>query len=137
VRNIGKGADWSVIVLAITGIFLAIPEAHKKVRESYEEWQLIFKELKSFYSRIIPKKIALYPDQYLFLIALNQVVTKTNLECLLFLGFSTLPEETPELDIYPALLFSFQNQNSLYQVAISRHGEVLWENQIQMIAKNA
>jgi hypothetical protein len=56
VRNIGKGADWSVIVLTITGIFFAIPEAHKKVRESFEEWQHIFKELKSLYTWLIPKK---------------------------------------------------------------------------------
>lgn len=71
VRNIGKGADWSVIVLTITGVFFAIPEAHKKVRESIEAWQLIFKQFKSLYQNVIPKKLALYPDQYLFLIALK------------------------------------------------------------------
>lgn len=135
VRNIGKGADWSVIVLTITGIFFAIPETHKKVRESIEEWQLIFKELKSLYLKVIPKKFALYPDQYLFLIALNSVISKTNLEALVFVGFSTLPEENPDLDIYPPLLFSFQNQNTLYQYAVARHGELLWENQIQIAGK--
>lgn len=136
VRNIGKGADWSVIVLTITGIFFAIPEAHKKIRESIEEWQLIFSELKCLYQKLIPKKIALYPNQYLFLIALNFIVSKTNLETLVFLGFSTLPEENPDLDIYPTLLFSFQNKNILYQVAVARHGEVLWENQIQVVGKS-
>lgn len=132
-RNIGKGTDWSVIVLTITGIFLAIPEAHKKVRESYEEWQHIFKELKSFYSWLIPKKVALYPNQYLFLIALNQVVSQTNSNELVFLGFTSLPEENPDLDKYPTLLFSFENQTILYQVAIARNGDILWENKIQMI----
>lgn len=137
VRNIGKGADWSVIILTITGIFFAIPEAHKKVRESFEEWQRIFKELKSFFSWLIPKKIALYPNQYLFLIALNLVAAQTNPEELIFLGFTSLPEENPDLDKYPTLLFSFENQTDLYQVAIARNGYVLWENKIQMIGKNA
>jgi hypothetical protein len=137
VRNIGKGADWLVIVLTITGIFFAIPEAHKKVRESFEEWQHIFKELKSLYSWLIPKKIVLYPNQYLFLIALNLVATKTNPKELIFLGFTSLPEENPDLDKYPTLLFSFENQTDLYQVAIARNGDVLWENKIQMIGKNA
>lgn len=52
---------------------------------------------------------------------------------MVFLGFSKLPEENPDLDIYPTLLFSFQNQNTLYQIAVARHGEVLWENQIQIV----
>jgi hypothetical protein len=71
----------------------------------------------------------------LFLIALNSVVSKTNLEALVFIGYSTLPEENPDLDIYPTLLFSFQNQNTLYQFSVARHGELLWENQIQIAGK--
>ena len=130
VRNIGKGADWSVIVLAIIGVYFAIPEAHKKIRESFEEWQHIFKELKSLYSLLIPKKTALYPNQYLFLIALNLVATKTNPEALESLGLCALPEENSDLDKYPPLLFSFKNENTLYQVATARKGVVLWENEI-------
>ena len=137
VRNIGKGADWSVIVLTITGIFFAIPEAHKKVRESFEEWQHIFKELKSLYTWLIPKKIALYPNQYLFLIALNAISTQTKPRDLIFLGFTSLPEQSPDLDEYPALLFSFANKTEILQIAIARNGEIFWENKIQLVDKNA
>ncbi len=133
IRNIGKGADWSVIVLTITSIFFIIPEAQKKIRESVEEWQSIFKELKSIYSWIVKKKTALYPNQYLFLIALNSVVAKTNNNEFVFLGFKSLPEENPDLDKYPSLLFSFVNQQQIYQVAISRTGVILWENQLQVL----
>lgn len=135
VRNIGKGAEWSVIVLTITGIFFAIPEAHKKVRESFEEWQHIFKELKSLYTCLIHNKVALYPNQYLFLITLNLIAIKTNPKELIFLGFISLPEVNPDLDKYPPLLFSFENRTNLYQLAIARNGDILWENKIQMAGK--
>jgi hypothetical protein len=50
-RNIGKGADWSVVAIVVGGgLFFAIPEAHKKIRETLEEWRRIFKELTSFFS---------------------------------------------------------------------------------------
>lgn len=43
--NFGVGADWPTIalnVVTIAGVgFIALPEAHKRVREALEEWQLM------------------------------------------------------------------------------------------------
>ena len=89
-RNVGKGANWSVIVLILSGLFFTIPEAHKRVRESLEEWRRIFKELKPLFSWLLGTKRALYPDQYLFLVALFSVAECIEPSVLVFLGFTRL-----------------------------------------------
>jgi hypothetical protein len=71
-RNIGRGADWIVVVISLASAvatgFVAIPKAHKLIRESVEEWQRIFNELKALFGWLAPRR-ALYPDNFLFLTA--------------------------------------------------------------------
>ncbi|WP_223619032.1 hypothetical protein [Lysobacter sp. ESA13C] len=134
IRNIGRGADWSVIALAIGGLFLAIPEAHKRLRESLEEWRRIFKEFQSISSwlGLVGKKSVLYPDQYLFLIATFHVVDRFEPDAIIFLNALRLPEDRPDLTQMGCLLFSFSLGNVVHQVAVDRGGRVLWENAISI-----
>ena len=134
IRNIGRGADLSVVVLVVGGLFFTIPEAHKRVRESLEEWRRIFKEFKSVSSWLIGKKRALYPEQYLFLVALFSVVERTEPDALTFLGFTQLPEDDPDLSDKGALLFSFVHGSVVLQVAVARNGHFLWENELSLPA---
>lgn len=129
IRNIGRGADWLVVVLILGGLFFTIPETHKKIRESLEEWQHIFKEFKSLVSWLVGKKAVIYPDQYLFMVALFSVVELVNLDTLVFLGFVRLPEDHPDLVDKSTLLFTFAHDDMIKQVAVNRSGQVLWENQ--------
>lgn len=130
IRNIGRGADWAVVVLVIGGLFFTIPEAHKRVRESLEEWRRIFKELKSVSSWLFSSKHALYPDHYLFLVAVFFVAERAETDELTFLGFTQLPESNPDLANKGALLFSFSHGRMIRQVAVGRNGDVLWENEL-------
>lgn len=134
IRNIGKGADWPVVVLIFGGLFFIIPEAHKRVRESLEEWQRIFKEFKSISLWLASKKRALYPDQYLFLVAVSSAVKRVGPDTLIYLGSTRLPEYNPDLTDKGTLLFSFAHGKVIYQVAVDRNGHVAWENEMSIPA---
>lgn len=134
-RNIGRGADWIVLVVsfgsAIAGGFFAIPKAHKLVRESIEEWGRIFDELTSIFNRLDPPK-ALYPDAYLFLIALRDVDQSNDKSNLEFHGYKRLPEDNPDLRDLESLLFTFSRNGTVKQVAVSRQGHILWRNNAEL-----
>lgn len=131
-RNIGKGADWIVVVISLGSLFFVIPKAHKHLRESLEEWQRIYKEFKSLISWLLGNKPALYPDQYLFLVALFVAAETANSNDLVFLGFTRLPEDQPDLFDHGSLLFSFGSAALVIQVAVGRNGHVLWQNELEL-----
>lgn len=132
IRNIGRGADWTVIAVSITSTvaaaLVAIPKAHKFVRENVEEWKRIYRELRAIYDWMCADRPALYPDAYLFLVALTQIEEIVNSESLAFIGVTRLPESNPDLAGREALLFSFTANGVVEQIAVSRTGEVLWRN---------
>ncbi len=131
--DIGRGADWLVLGMYFVLAGLAIPEAHKKVRENLEEWRRIYSELHQLFSRIVGKRRALYPDAYLFLVALDHLQKKcTEIGCIEFKGLCRLPESNPDLAERESLLFTFGVQDHLFQVAVARNGVVLWDNQLSL-----
>ena len=134
IRNIGKGADWPIVILAIGGLFFTIPEATRKVRDSLEEWRRIFKEFQEVMSWILGKKRAIYPDQYLFLVGLFAVAARVEPDALTFLGLARLPEDNPDLSNNGPLLFSFAQGGVIYQVTVGRNGQVLWDNEFSVSA---
>lgn len=137
VKNIGRGADWTVVAIAIASAagtaFFAVPKAHKLIRDSLAEWGRIIKEAKSVYAWIVGERKALYPDSYLFLLALEHVCKKQDARSLAYLGLKRLPEDNPDLQGLESLLFSFGNTTSIDQVAVSREGRVLWHNKIGVL----
>lgn len=133
-RNLGKGADWYVIAVTVGGAFFAIPELHKRIRESLEEYRLIWNNLKGLFSWLVRDKRALYPDQYLFLAALFHVSEEYDADRLIFLGGVPLPEPSPDLSEIPPMLFAFFNGGTVVQVAIARDSSVLWSSRLQLPA---
>jgi len=131
-RNIGKGADWIVVAVSIAGLFFTIPKAHKLVRESWEEWQRIYQEIKVVLSWLVPHKPAYYPDGYLFLIAVSVLVEDVEDSDLTFLGLDRLPEDNPDFAGREPLLFKFRRGQSIEQVAVERHGAVRWRKCVQI-----
>jgi hypothetical protein len=82
----------------------------------------------------VEKKTALYPDQYLFLVALSHVAERLDPDSLIFLGFTHLPEDHPDLADKASLLFSFARDNTMHQVAVARNGQVSWVNELPIPA---
>lgn len=131
-RNLGKGADWYVIAVAIGGLFFVIPELHKRIRESLEEYKLIWKELKNLSGWLSGSAPILHPDHYLFLAALFHVSEQASAESLIFLGSIPLPEEHPDLQELPPLLFAFLSESTVIQAAVARDSTVLWSSRLEL-----
>ncbi|MBE0508694.1 MAG: hypothetical protein IBX50_18580 [Marinospirillum sp.] len=135
-KNIGKGADWlvvSVIILSsATSLFFAIPAAHKKVRETLEEWDRIFKEFKSLLDWLSIKKPVMMPDQYLFLVALSRLDEELDASELVYLGANIIPTDNPSHQGLEDMVFNFHNENLVESVAVSRSGNILWHHSVQL-----
>ncbi|WP_417551522.1 hypothetical protein [Marinomonas fungiae] len=141
VKNIGRGADWHVVSITIlstaTGLFFAIPAAHKKVRESLEEWRRIYNEFSRLLSWLAINSPIYYPDHYLFLVALLNLDDDTEASELEYLGFHSIPEDNPSLEGLEALIFNFKDGDTIESIAISRQGTVMWHNSTELSGENA
>ena len=136
IRNIGHGADWLVVVVSLVSAFFAIPRAHKLVRETIEEWLKIYAELSSVIKRVAPRR-ALLPDAYLFLVALDHILTEVNPDNAMFQGFVRIPENNPDLGGYENLIFHFTDSGNLHQVCVARSGKVLWDSVLELTEDDA
>lgn len=131
-RNIGRGADWTVLALSFAIAAWTVPEVHRKIRENIEEWRRIYQELEKLFTWIARGKPVLYPDQYLFLKALQALPSGTPEDGLEYKGVARLPQLNPDLHGREDLLFSFGDGQRIVQVAVSRSGNVLWHNIIEL-----
>ncbi|WP_196157177.1 hypothetical protein [Reinekea sp. G2M2-21] len=141
IKNIGRGADWHVLSLTIlstaTGLFFVIPAAHKKVRESLEEWRRIYNEFSRLLSWLAINSPIYFPDHYLFLVALLNLDEDTEASELEYLGCHPIPEDNPSLEGLEALIFNFKDGDVLESIAISRQGNVMWHNSTPLGAESA
>jgi hypothetical protein len=136
IKNIGRGADWSVVSISILStasvLFFAIPAAHKKVRESLEEWKRIYNEFSRLISWLAFSSPIYYPDHYLFLVALLKLDEDAEASELTFLSSHAIPEDNPDLKGLESLIFNFQDGEILESVAVSRQGIILWHNSTEL-----
>jgi len=126
VRNIGRGADWWVIAVTAASLYFAIPAIHKRIREDLEEWRKIHAKMQRFAGWVCGSKPAYYPDTYLFLTALAELVRRTGIKECEYLGALALPLESADLP--PSMVYTFSVGQAIHQAAISRTGAVLWWN---------
>ena len=131
-RNIGRGADWTVLALYFAIAAVIIPAAHRKIRENVVEWLRIYRELRAFLNWVVGERTALYPDEYLFLVAIEALSRETAGQSIEYKGALRLPEKNPDLQGREDLMFSFVDSGVLIQIAVSRHGQVLWRNTAQL-----
>lgn len=130
--NIGRGADWTVLAISFGMAAIAVPTLHKKVWENIEEWKRLYHELHAFFTWILEEKKALYPDNYLFVKAVEILSAQLFMEGMEFKGVSRIPEANPDLQGREALIFSFGDAKKIVQVAMSRSGDVLWQNSVSL-----
>jgi len=134
-KDIGRGADWLVVSVTIlsgaTGLFFAIPATHKKVRETLEEWRLIFNEFSRFLDWLSIKDPVMLPVQYLLLVALNKLDEGCDASESVFLGINGIPTDNPSLQDFEDLVFSFQDGDMIECIAVSRSGKVIWYHSVK------
>ncbi|MBY0270659.1 MAG: hypothetical protein K2X06_12370 [Burkholderiales bacterium] len=132
--NHGLGADWPTITLQILSLsataFFVIPAAHKKIRESIEEWRKIKANVERFIAWVSPKKkIASYPVELLFLDCADQALETDASERLEFLGWSEVPVPAEVSGGFTAIkhyIFTFRSATQITLVAIDNRRQVLW-----------
>lgn len=133
-KDIGRGADWLVVSVTIlsgaASLFFAIPAAHKKVRETLEEWDRIFREFKKLLDWLSIRKPIMLPDEYLFLEALSKLNEEYEASELMFLGVNRIPTDNPSLQGFEDMVFSFQHGDIIKSVAVSRSGKILWHHSV-------
>lgn len=135
--NHGLGADWPTITIQISslvGTFILIPELHKLVRESLDEWKTIGEELTSVIAWLATKyPIESYPKELLFFDMLEWLeveydIDARNLELVDVDEDFPITEKRHGLDIDKSYLFTLKTENTIYQIAIKNNREVVWHN---------
>ena len=132
VENIGRGADWDVIFVTIVSLAITIPEVHKKIREYAEEYNQIWGNIKSVFQRLTEGRHALYPDEYLFLVAIEHLGEIIDPAALTYKGLHRMPADNPSLKGREDILFFFEYDGNLYHIAIGRSGRVLWRGTLDI-----
>ncbi len=139
--NHGTATDWPTITLTISGLIgtlFVIPEAHKKIRESYEEWKKIGNELKSFISWVISKyPIVTYPKEFLFFELLEWFELELDIDAT-ELEFISIDDQFPftnssiGTNIEKSFLFTFKYENTIHQVAVKNNRKIIWSNSFEI-----
>jgi hypothetical protein len=137
-ENYGTAADWPVIkikVLAVAGVLLfGVPEAHKYIRETYEEWQHMAREVDSVVTTIAGSSAVLECSVGILIFdALKEIHKTTNAADLRFLNVKKIPGERGfgTVDM-PDYLFTFCSDTKIYQVAVHCDRSIVWVNELEI-----
>lgn len=135
--NHGTAADWPTVTITVTGLagaFFIIPEAHKRVREAFEEWKKIGGELSALIVWLSDKfPVVSYPKELLFFDLLEWFEAELGVDAN-ELQFIELDENFPisqhsfGTNIEKAYLFTFRYENMMYQIAVNNRREVIWKH---------
>jgi len=121
----GIGADYPTIIIEIIGlgsiIFFSIPKLHKKIRDSIDEWKIIWHELSKFIMWLKKKeKIISYSKEIAFLKSLALLDKKTNILDLELVSYLEIPGKSSHINpvfsntTYINYLFVFKNDNYMF-----------------------
>lgn len=138
--NRGLGADWTVIALTILSLvgsgFFAIPSAHKKIRETLEEWRRVRDSL-----NVLGKWLAehhqmlAYPQQILFLDALSEIEKSADVDEAVLIDASeviVLDDDHRGAKPLAQSHFTFVLDGMLYVYAYDKHRRLLWSRLIEL-----
>lgn len=136
--NLGSGADWIVSVIEVAAglgaALFAIPEAHKRIRESVEECKKIHSEIIALMDRLRGHSpVVRQPVEALYLLALEKVLRETDAAEITLLSSEPIPLPAELSNGFHALqhyLFAFQAGHELVLVAINTDAEILWARRI-------
>ncbi|HHF3026208.1 TPA: hypothetical protein ACPJ0Z_004511 [Vibrio diabolicus] len=127
--NIGRGADYPVTVIQVLSVLglvgFVIPEAHKRVRESIEEWSRIkghFVKLHKLLSR--NHRIISLPEEVLFVKSVEALLTETEASDAVFIRCDSI-HSVGSFEKFAGLKgFYFDCQNKQWRVVIDGLGTV-------------
>ncbi|EIV1777536.1 hypothetical protein MOU97_004221 [Vibrio vulnificus] len=127
--NIGRGADYPVTVIQVISVLgfvgFVIPEAHKRVRESLEEWSRIrdyFSKLSALLSQ--NNSIIALPDEVLFAKSAEALLTETKASDAVFVRYESI-HSVGSFEKFAGLKgFYFDCQNKQWRVVIDGQGTV-------------
>lgn len=137
-ENYGTAADWPVIkvkVLVVAGVlFFGVPDVHKRIRETYEEWQHIATEVDNIVTTVAgSSEILECSAGVLIFDALKEIHKTTDAADLRFLNLKKIPGERGfgAIDM-PDYLFSFTGSTKIYQVAVNCDRTIAWVNELEI-----
>jgi len=140
--NLGLGADWVVsaieILTWVSLASLAVPELHKRIRESIDECRHMYAELQLVIDKLRgERRVIQYPLEAMYLVALEEVLRSSASEEVRLICNDPIP-------IDPALsngfidtkhhLFIFQVGIALVLIAVDARCHLLWKKQVSPVA---
>lgn len=128
-HNFGGGADWPVIAVNVATIasvgFFAIPEAHKRIRESLEEWGRIGASIKKLIKHLSDREVLVAePIEVLFLDACKALLEFSNAEDATFESYSEVASIGSYGNIGGLYEFIFSIETQKWSVQINGAGEL-------------
>ncbi|PKO25774.1 MAG: hypothetical protein CVU35_02530 [Betaproteobacteria bacterium HGW-Betaproteobacteria-8] len=135
--NHGRGADLLTVTVSLVSLagtaFFAIPAAHKKIREAFEEWKQIGKEIDTLISRVSGNDRPSLPIEVLFFEAVNDLASSKVAESLEFLSACEIPtQEAYVFDDRKTYLFAFRDGMQIYLIAYDSYKTKLWSRQVPL-----
>ncbi|MCZ6862918.1 MAG: hypothetical protein O7I42_22075 [Alphaproteobacteria bacterium] len=131
--NIGRGADAPAILISLIEIgslaFFAIPAAHKLIREACSEWKLIYNELKAVVGWLSRGRPVVLPEEYLYLVALEELSKSNDIEEFETLGCDALDDDNPSLSVTAGIVVKITDGDRVLRIAVSYDGTVLWKDE--------
>ena len=129
VCNFGGGADFPAVAIELVSMagvaFIAIPAAHKKVRETLEEWKLISENTKKLIDWVSGNSSVLsQPIEILFITASNALLKLIDKDDALFIKYHEL-SPIGSIDYISGLFeFYFLSGDENWKVVINGQGIV-------------
>ncbi|TYO99842.1 hypothetical protein EDC39_1012 [Geothermobacter ehrlichii] len=127
--NFGVGADWPTIALDVATIagvgFFAVPEAHKRVREALEEWQLISANIKKLIDWIGGKEsIVAQPIELIFIAASEALLSLVKNDDAVFLKYEEILPAGSHEEISGLYDFRFESEGNEWKVLINGQKDI-------------
>ena len=138
-ENRGLGADWVVVVLTVLSVagsgFFAVPAAHKRVRESLEEWRRIRVSVDGLARWLGERRrVVGYPKELLFLDALHELdgVAGADEAVLLDASEVVVPDDYGGFRPMPHSHFTFVLDGVLHVYAYDKQRRLLWSRRVEL-----
>lgn len=136
--NHGRGADWPTItvsLITVAGVLLfGIPAAHKKLRETIEEWR----KIKQNVDRVIAwiegqERVVAYPVEVLFFDAVEWLGEERDVLGIELLDVATISDTSnPSPSLSAGYLFLFCDADQLFAVAIDCQRRRLMKRTVEL-----
>ncbi|MDD9158399.1 hypothetical protein PVK64_19730 [Aliivibrio sp. S4TY2] len=127
--NIGRGADCPVTIFQVISVFgfiaFAIPEAHKRVRESIEEWSLIKENALKLIALLTKNnRMVALPDEILFIKSVEALLSEIEANDAMFIKYEVI-HSVDSFEKFAGLKgFYFECLDKQWRVVIDGQGKV-------------